>query len=148
MSFIWKTRQIEFDTMLSFEHSLKIRYVECDPMQRAHHSNYLIWFEEGRVELLNYLNLPYEKLESSGYFIPVIEASIHYIKPTYFNDSLTICIQLKEKPKVRFSFDYTLKRNDQIVAEGTTKHAFINEKKAVIRPPECFQKAIQPFWPS
>lgn len=134
--------------MLSYDHSLKVRYVECDAMQRAHHSSYLIWFEESRIELLNHLNLPYEQLESSGYFIPVIEASIRYIKPAHFNDQMNIHIELKEKPKARFSFNYTLKRKDEILAEGTTKHAFINDKNSVIRPPECFQKAIHAFWSS
>lgn len=132
--------------MLSFEHSLKVRYVECDPMQRAHHSSYLIWFEESRIELLNHLNLPYEQLEFDGYFIPVIEASIQYIKPTHFNDRLNIRIELKEKPKLRFSFNYSLKRDHEIVTKGSTKHVFINDKNSVIRPPDSFQKAICDFW--
>ena len=49
--------------MLSFNHSIKVRYVETDAMQRVHHSNHLIWFEECRIELLNHMGIAYDQLE-------------------------------------------------------------------------------------
>ena len=132
--------------MLSFNHSIKVRYVETDAMQRVHHSNHLIWFEECRIELLNHMGIPYEQLEASGFYIPVISANIEYLKPASFNESLTISIALQDKPKVRFKFDYTIQNKGELIARGQTEHTFINQNNKVIRPPEIFNQAVDKYW--
>ena len=132
--------------MLSFNHSIKVRYVETDAMQRVHHSNHLIWFEECRIELLNHMGIPYEQLEASGFYIPVISANIEYLKPASFNESLTISIALQDKPKVRFKFDYTIQNKEVLIARGQTEHTFINQNNKVSRPPEIFNQAVDKYW--
>ena len=132
--------------MLSFNHSIKVRYVETDAMQRVHHSNHLIWFEECRIELLNHMGIPYEQLEASGFYIPVISANIEYLKPASFNESLIISIALQDKPKVRFKFDYTIQNKEVLIARGQTDHTFINQNNKVIRPPEIFNQAVGKYW--
>ena len=132
--------------MLSFNHSIKVRYVETDAMQRVHHSNHLIWFEECRIELLNHMGIPYEQLEASGFYIPVISANIEYLKPASFNESLTISIALQDKPKVRFKFDYNIQNKEALIARGQTEHTFINQNNKVIRPPEIFNQAVDKYW--
>jgi len=132
--------------MLSFNHSIKVRYVETVAMQRVHHSNDLIWFEECRIELLNHMGIPYEQLEASGFYIPVISANIEYLKPASFNESLAISIALQDKPKVRFKFDYTIQNKEDLIARGQTEHTFINQNNKVIRPPEIFNQAVDKYW--
>jgi acyl-CoA thioester hydrolase len=134
--------------MLSFNHSIKVRYVETDAMQRVHHSNHLIWFEECRIELLNHMGIPYDQLEASGFLIPVISAHIEYLKPASFNQSLAIAIELKNKPKVRFKFDYTISHKEDLIAKGQTEHTFINQNNKVVRPPETFNQAVDQHWQS
>ena len=131
--------------MLSFNHSIKVRYVETDAMQRVHHSNHLVWFEECRIELLNHMGIPYEQLEASGFHIPVISANISYLKPASFNESLVIIIILQDKPKVRFKFDYTIHNKENLIARGQTEHTFINQNNKVIRPPEIFNQAVDKY---
>ena len=132
--------------MLSFNQSIKVRYVETDAMQRVHHSNHLIWFEECRIELLNHMGIPYEQLEASGFYIPVISANIEYLRPASFNESLTVSIALQDKPKVRFKFDYTIQNKESLIARGQTEHTFINQNNKVIRPPEIFNQAVGKYW--
>lgn len=132
--------------MLSFNHSIKVRYVETDAMQRVHHSNYLVWFEECRIALLNHIKLPYDQLEASGFYIPVISAHVEYLVPACFNEDLAISIKLEEKPKARFKFDYKITRKEQVITRGQTEHTFINHAGKVIRPPEIFKQAINKFW--
>ena len=132
--------------MLLFNHSIRVRYVETDAMQRVHHSNHLIWFEECRIELLNHMGIPYQQLEASGFYIPVIFANIEYLKPASFNQSLNIGIKLNDKPKVRFKFDYTISDEKELIARGKTEHTFINQENKVIRPPEIFKQAVEKYW--
>ena len=41
------------------ETTLRVRYAETDQMAVVYHSNYIIWFEVGRVELLRQLGFSY-----------------------------------------------------------------------------------------
>ncbi len=42
---------------------MRVRYAETDQMGVVYHSNYLIWFEVGRVELIRQMGLDYKRME-------------------------------------------------------------------------------------
>jgi len=48
---------------------LTVRYVETDKMGIAHHSNYYIWFEVGRTELIKHCGIGYGKMEAAKVMI-------------------------------------------------------------------------------
>lgn len=50
--------------MYTFERTAK--YYETDQMGIVHHSNYIRWFEEARIELMNHVGLPYRQMEENG----------------------------------------------------------------------------------
>ena len=56
--------------MFTFER--KANYYETDQMGIVHHSNYIRWFEEARLEMLRAMGLPYKKMEDNGILIPVL----------------------------------------------------------------------------
>ena len=56
--------------MIPYEH--KVQYYETDGMGIVHHSNYIRWFEEARVDLLEQLGFGYRDL------IDVIEGHDRY----------------------------------------------------------------------
>lgn len=45
-----------------YEH--KAQYYETDQMGIVHHSNYIRWFEEARVDLLEQLGIGYDVMEN------------------------------------------------------------------------------------
>ena len=45
----------------------KVQYYETDGMGIVHHSNYIRWFEEARVDLLEQLGFGYDRIEEAGY---------------------------------------------------------------------------------
>ena len=53
-------------------------YYETDQMGIIHHSNYIRWFEEARVALLEHLDFSYKKIEEQGIIIPVLGVSCEY----------------------------------------------------------------------
>ena len=53
-------------------------YYETDQMGIIHHSNYIRWFEEARIQLLENYNLDYKTLEQLGILIPVLQVSCQY----------------------------------------------------------------------
>ena len=44
--------------------TLRVRYAETDQMGVVYHSNYLIWFEVGRVEIMRALGFEYKAMET------------------------------------------------------------------------------------
>ena len=46
----------------------KVQYYETDQMGIVHHSNYIRWFEEARIDLMEQMGLGYEKMESPDCF--------------------------------------------------------------------------------
>ena len=50
--------------MVHYDH--KVQYYETDGMGIVHHSNYIRWFEEARVDLLEQLGFGYDRIEEAG----------------------------------------------------------------------------------
>ena len=40
-----------------YETQLRVRYAETDQMGVVYHSNYIVWFEVGRVEMLSLIHI-------------------------------------------------------------------------------------------
>ena len=55
--------------MTTYTH--KVQYYETDQMAFVHHSNYIRWFEEARIDFMEKLGAPYDKMEQMGFISPV-----------------------------------------------------------------------------
>lgn len=105
----------------------KIRYYETDKMGFTHHSNYLRFMEEARLDFLEQIGYSYKRMEDEGLISPVVAVDICYKKPTTFDDELTIEVKVKEVTPVKFSVDYTMSC-DGVVCTATSLHCFVDEK--------------------
>jgi acyl-CoA thioester hydrolase len=95
-----------------------------------------------REELMRAIGLPYSRLEELGCALPVLEAVCHYKKPAKFEDILTITATLAEMKGVRVKIACTVKRGEELLAEGWTVHAFMNRDGRPQKPPQVFLDAI------
>ncbi len=115
---------------------VRVRYVETDQMSFVHHSNYLKYFELARLEWLNFLGISYSQLEESGVLMPVVRASVEYIKPLFFDESFKITVSLIDPPKATLEFQYVVVNSKNItVCKGETVLAFLSKK--TMRPTRC-----------
>ena len=68
---------------------LRVRYAETDQAGVVYHSNYLIWFEVGRVELCRDYGFNYRDMETEAdAFLPVTEARVKYRAPARYDDEV------------------------------------------------------------
>ena len=44
----------------------KVQYYETDTMKIVHHSNYVRWMEEARVDMLEQMGIGYDVMEKEG----------------------------------------------------------------------------------
>ncbi|MCK4259742.1 MAG: acyl-CoA thioesterase [Halanaerobiales bacterium] len=105
----------------------RVRYAETDAMGIVHHANYYVWFEMGRTELFRELELEYRSMEEQGMFSPVIETQCKYKVSAKYDDLLTLETEILEVGKVKWTFGYRVFRDGELLAEGLTKHCFMNQ---------------------
>lgn len=113
----------------------KVQYYETDKMGVTHHSNYIRWMEEARINFLDQIGFGYSKLEEQGIVSPVIGIECEYKKTTTFDDEIEIDVKVKEFKGVKLMIRYIMNnvKTGDLVLEGISKHCFINkEGKPVI----------------
>ena len=122
--------------MHSHDIEFRVRYQETDGQGRVHHANYLTWFELGRVELLRAAGHSYRKLEEAGIFLVVAEVSAQYFLPAFFDDVLRLRTTTVRAKGARIEHRYQVFRGEELLAEGHTTVACINQSGRVSRLPE------------
>jgi acyl-CoA thioester hydrolase len=118
--------------------NVTVRYAETDMMGIVYHANYLPWFEVARTHLLREQGFPYRQLEADGFRIPVLEVSAKFLRPAVYDDNLAITATITEKPLLRIRIEYQVKRGDELLATGSSSHAFCDLAGRPTRPPPAF----------
>ncbi len=120
--------------MEKYVYKHNVKYYETDQMGIVHHSNYIRWMEEARLDYFEECGWSYQQLEESGVLSPVISIDCKYKKSTRFNDNVFITVKFKEFKGVRLLLEYEMKNeNNEIVALGKSEHCFTNKAGKVIR---------------
>ncbi|MBR2162400.1 MAG: acyl-CoA thioesterase [Bacteroidales bacterium] len=124
--------------MSEFEHNLDVRYYETDQMGVVHHSNYIRYFECGRIAMLEEVGLPMHKIEEAGIMLPIISVECRYKYPARLGDRLKIVTKFNELPRAKFTvLSEVYNQNGQLLVEGSVSMGFIDS--ATRRPIRCPQ---------
>ena len=105
-----------------------VNYYETDKMAVTHHSNYIRWMEEARIDFLEQIGFGYRKLEEDGIVSPVIGVECEYKAATAFGDCVRIDAFVKEFSGVRLVIGYEMRNADTgaLVLTGQTRHCFVD----------------------
>ena len=105
-----------------------VYYYETDQMGIVHHSNYVRWFEEARVHLLQQAQLGYHELERMGIRSVILGYSCDNHKPACFGDTFVIHVRSADFTGVRITFLYQVFRQSdgELLATGETRHCFVS----------------------
>ena len=116
---------------LTGETRLRVRYAETDKMGVVYHSNYLIWMEVGRVELLRQLGFDYRNMErEDNCHIPVVDVHVRYKAPALYDDEILVRTSLTNARRSLLEFSYQVLREagEVLLAEGETTHIVVDDK--------------------
>jgi acyl-CoA thioester hydrolase len=126
------------------ETRVRVRYAETDQMGVVYHSNYLIWFEVGRVELIRQIGLDYKKMEEEdGCGISVVDAHARYRAPARYDDELVIETRLLAARGAVVKFGYRILRitDGMLLCEGETMHVCVGkDMKKMCLPPKYAER--------
>ncbi len=111
-----------------------VQYYETDKMGIAHHSNYIRWMEEARIDFLHQIGWDFSKLEEKGLLSPVTSIGCKYRKPVTFSDEVFIQVSVVELKGVTLTLKYLMSGQDgETVYEGYSGHCFFNREGKLIR---------------
>ena len=121
-----------------FEYKHRVRYFETDKMGVAHHSSFVYWFENARIEFLRSKGVEYSDLENAGYNLAVAEINGRFLKPVFFDSVITVKVFLTKFKSGFVRFDYLVENEKgELVVKGYTKHIVMNKQ---------LEKALLPEW--
>jgi acyl-CoA thioester hydrolase len=110
-----------------------VQYYETDKMAVTHHSNYIRWMEEARVDFLEKKGWPFARLEEEGIISPVLSIDCRYKKPSRFSDKVDIEVSVAEFNGVKLKLSYRMFIKETLICEGESGHCFVNADGMPIR---------------
>jgi acyl-CoA thioester hydrolase len=124
---------------------LRVRYAETDQMGVVYHSNFFIWLEIGRVELMRSLGFNYKQMEvEDDCHLPVVDARCRYKSPAYYDEEVIVRTEIRNVRDSVIHFGYEIVRGKDAVllAEAETIHIVVNGKMEKRRLPERYRAAF------
>jgi acyl-CoA thioester hydrolase len=133
------------NTHITVEAPVRVRYAETDKMGVVYHSNFIVWFEIGRVELLRQMGFRYRDMErEDDCHIAVVDVRCRYKAPARYDDELIIRTQVKHLRGSMITFHYEVVRAEDkvILAEGETMHIVVNSQFEKTTLPDKYARAF------
>ena len=127
-----------------FRHRLRVRFAETDAMGIVHHSRYLPYLEEARVEYLRHLGHPYTEMRAEGVDYAVLEAWVQYRSPLRFDDVVDVHLRLGSATRASFQMAYLLTVDGEVRATAVTVHGCVNAQGRPVRMPAWLSTLANP----
>lgn len=127
------------------ETKLRVRYAETDQWGTVYHSNFFIWFEVGRVELMRSMGFTYKDMEEKDdSHTVVVDVRCQYEKPARYDDVIRIRAWVAESKArtVRFAYEIYNDATGVRLAHGETLHVICDGQGRPKELPEKYRAHI------
>lgn len=124
----------------------KVQYYETDKMAIVHHSNYIRWFEEARVDWLEQIGCTMESIEEEGVLIPVMSVTCNYHSMVHFGESVIVKLKVEKFNgiKIEMAYEVVDEKTGELRTTGTSTHCFIDNEGKLLSlkksRPEMYEK--------
>lgn len=125
----------------------KAYYYETDRMDIIHHSNYIRWLEEARVDLMEQIGYPFAEMEAKGIVSPVLGVSLEYKSPVKFGDEFEINCKLTKFNGCKFELDYEIinKTTGMLSCKAHSFHCFTDASLKPLRLKKAYPQLFEKF---
>lgn len=133
----------------SHDTRIRVRYAETDQWGTVYHSNFFIWFEVGRVELMRALGFNYKDMEEQDdSHTVVVDVHCSYEKPARYDDLIRVRTWVAESKKrtIKFAYEVFNDATGQRLATGETMHVICDGQGRPKELPEKY-RALIPLTP-
>lgn len=109
-----------------YEHRAK--YYETDQMGIIHHSNYIKWMEEARMDFMDQIGLSYKEMEEMEIISPVLSVSCDYKSMVHFDETVVIETKIASYNGIKMKIEYRMtdKETGELRTIAESEHCFLN----------------------
>ena len=111
-----------------FSTDVTVRFAETDAQGIAHHASFVVWLEVARVAFLARYAGGYNALRDQGIEALTTEVSVRYHRAAHFDETLRIWARCVDMRGARFTYEYRIERDGELVADGYTRHATVDRE--------------------
>ncbi len=122
---------------------ITVRFAETDAMGIVHHSNYVIWFEAGRIAWMDAVGMPYSEVAEGGNHFSVTGIQVEYRSPSRYGDTVRVLTRLTELRSRKVSFAYEIRSVDdsRLLVSGASQHICVDLEGCMAKiPASVFQR--------
>jgi len=126
----------------------RVRYVETDMMGVVHHSNYLRWFEMGRVAFLRKAGVNMLELLDDGIVTPITRVEAQYKHSLRLDDEYEIQTHMSalNRAKMEFTYEVVKIATGEICVTGFTQNLFSTTDGKIVRLPAKWYEPIKALY--
>jgi acyl-CoA thioester hydrolase len=126
-----------------FSTEVRVRFAETDAQGIAHHASFIVWLEVTRVAHLAEVAGGYQAIRDSAIEALTTEVHLRYHRAAHFDETLTVRARCVDVRGARFTYEYRIERDGDLVADGYTLHATVDATTYTpTRVPDWLAKAI------
>jgi acyl-CoA thioester hydrolase len=105
----------------------RVLFADCDPMRIMYYASYFRLFEIGRAELFRELGHDFKSYIDRGLYLAVTGTGCRYRRPARYDDVLVISAGVPSVGRARMTIAYEVRRDGELLADGHTEHAVLDE---------------------
>lgn len=135
--------------MLKTLTTYRVPYADTDQMGYMYYGLYAKLYEIGRAELVRELGITYKELETVHQIsMPVLQLECRYLKPSTYDELLTVESRLEEMPTKMIVFHHSIYNEQKdLINKGVVKLFFIDQQSGnrISTPAILIEKLNQYF---
>lgn len=134
------------EAKLSFTHTMRVRYVECDQQGLVFNAHYLAYMDQSMTELWREALGGYQSMIDRGLDMVVVETTLRFHQPAHFDDLLALEVGVRRLGNTSISTAHRIRREDELVLEGSLHHVFVDLGTRSKTPiPDWVRSGLEPW---
>jgi acyl-CoA thioester hydrolase len=123
---------------------VEVPFHDVDAMNVCWHGHYLKYFEIGRAALLRLFDYDYREMQASGYFWPIVEVHLKYVRPATYGQQIEVRAQLLEyQNRLKIGYEIVDAASGERLTKGYTIQVAVDaatQELQFVSPPVVFEK--------
>jgi acyl-CoA thioester hydrolase len=126
------------------ETTFYVRFAETDLMGIVHHSQYVVWMEEGRSDFMRRKGFTFDQWAAANIGFAVSEMNLRYHAPAHYGERVTVRTRIESLRSRQIVFGYQIVNADsqQELMTGTVKLIAVDRQNQVRTIPREVQKLL------
>lgn len=106
---------------------VRVPFFDTDAMGIVHHSNYVRYLEQARVQLLEEHQRPYTEWLERGLHFAVTRVEIDYQRAARFDDRIDVSAWVRWVRGASLAIGYVLVSQGETLVTASTEHAMVDD---------------------